>query len=74
MKPVLLISGPTASGKSDIAVRVAKELDGEIVNIDSVQIYRGLNIGSAKITAGEKQGIKKEKRGEASAHEKTRKV
>ena len=48
--PVLLISGPTGTGKSPLGVSLAKRLDGEIINIDSVQIYRGLDIGSAKIS------------------------
>jgi len=47
-KGVLLISGPTASGKSALGLWLAKELGGEIVNIDSVQLYRELDIGSAK--------------------------
>ena len=45
---LLLISGPTAVGKSDFALQIAQDLDGEIVNIDSVQLYRGVDIGSAK--------------------------
>lgn len=56
-KGVLVITGPTASGKSAIAVRVAKKLQGEIVSADSVQVYRYLNIGSAKPTAEEMDGI-----------------
>ncbi|HXE98388.1 MAG TPA: tRNA (adenosine(37)-N6)-dimethylallyltransferase MiaA [Dongiaceae bacterium] len=45
---ILIICGPTASGKSDLALRLAHELDAEIVNADSMQIYRGLDIGTAK--------------------------
>ncbi len=45
---LLVIAGPTGSGKSDLAIRLAQHLDGEIVNYDSVQIYRGFDIGSAK--------------------------
>lgn len=49
MKPrILVIAGPTASGKSDLAIELAEELDGEIVCADSLTIYRGLDIGSAK--------------------------
>ncbi len=49
MKPkLLIICGPTASGKSELALRLAHELDGEIVNADSMQIYRGMDIGTAK--------------------------
>ncbi len=45
---LIVIGGPTASGKSDVAIELAKILDGEIVNADSVQIYKGMDIGSAK--------------------------
>lgn len=48
MQRVLSIVGPTATGKSDLGVRLAKELDGEVVNADALQIYRGLDIGTAK--------------------------
>lgn len=47
---LLVIVGPTASGKSDLAVRLAERIGGEIVNADSVQVYRGLDIGAAKPT------------------------
>jgi tRNA dimethylallyltransferase len=53
----LIICGPTASGKSELAVRLALELDGEIVNADSMQIYRGMNIGTAKPGRNEQGGI-----------------
>lgn len=49
-KPIISIVGPTASGKSSLAQAVALELDGEVVSADSMQIYRGMNIGTAKIT------------------------
>jgi tRNA dimethylallyltransferase len=48
--PLVVIVGPTASGKSALAVRLAKVLDGEVVNYDSVQIFRGFDIGSGKIS------------------------
>jgi tRNA dimethylallyltransferase len=48
LKPLIVIAGPTGSGKSELAVRLARHLGGEIVNYDSVQIYRGFDIGSAK--------------------------
>lgn len=57
MKPVILVSGPTASGKSDLALMIAESLGGEIVNIDSVQVYRDLNIGSAKTVGDAQRGI-----------------
>ncbi len=56
--PIIVIVGPTASGKSDYAVKLAKEVNGEIISADSRQVYRGLNIGSGKITEAEMQGIK----------------
>ena len=55
--PVLLIAGPTASGKSDLAVWMARELNAEIVNIDSVQIYSETEIGSACLSSAEMQGV-----------------
>ncbi len=57
MEKVIVIAGPTATGKTALSVRLAKELDGEIISADSVQIYKGLNIGSAKPTKDEMQGI-----------------
>lgn len=58
MNKVIVIYGPTAVGKSAIAVELAKLLNGEIISADSMQIYKHLNIGSAKITVEEMQGIK----------------
>jgi tRNA dimethylallyltransferase len=49
--------GPTGSGKSDLALRIALVVGGEIVNCDSLQVYRGFNIGTAKVPAAERQGI-----------------
>ncbi|MBI2086690.1 MAG: tRNA (adenosine(37)-N6)-dimethylallyltransferase MiaA [Candidatus Zambryskibacteria bacterium] len=54
---VLVILGPTASGKSDLAVRLAKKFKGEVISADSRQVYRGLNIGTGKITKKEMQGV-----------------
>ena len=54
---VLVIVGPTASGKSDLAVRLAKKLNGEAISADSRQVYKGLNVGTGKITEREMQGI-----------------
>jgi tRNA dimethylallyltransferase len=50
---LLVLSGPTGSGKSELAVRIAERIDGEIVNADSMQVYRGLDIGTAKPSKGE---------------------
>lgn len=58
MKKILMIAGPTASGKSDLAIKLAKEFDGEIVSCDSMQIYRQLDVGTAKIKPEEMQGVK----------------
>ena len=58
MKKILIITGPTASGKSDIAVDLALKFGGEIISCDSLQIYKGLDIGKAKITTEERRGVK----------------
>ena len=51
------IAGPTASGKSAVAMEVAKQLQAEIISVDSMQVYRGLDIGTAKPSAAEQAGI-----------------
>ena len=59
MKPkVIVIVGPTASGKTDLSIQLAKKLNGEIVSADSMQIYKKMSIGTAKPTEEEMQGIK----------------
>lgn len=58
MKKFVIIVGPTGSGKTKLSIEVAKTLGGEMINGDSVQIYRGLDIGSAKIKKNEMMGIK----------------
>lgn len=55
--PLVIIAGPTAVGKTDISVRLAKKIGGEIISADSIQVYKGLDIGSAKVTADEMQGV-----------------
>ncbi len=58
MKEYLVISsGPTAVGKTELSIRIAKELNGEIISTDSMQIYKYMDIGSAKITTEEMDGI-----------------
>lgn len=56
-KPLLAIVGPTASGKTSLSVLLAKRLDGEILSCDSMQIYRGMDVGTAKPTLEERRGI-----------------
>ena len=58
MKKVLVIVGPTSVGKTSFGVRCAKAFNGEIISGDSIQVYKGLDIGSAKIKEEEKEGIK----------------
>ncbi len=60
MKKVLVIAGPTASGKSNFAVEIAKEVNGIILSGDSIQVYRGFDIGSGKVKEEEKQGVRHE--------------
>lgn len=57
MKPLIVITGPTASGKTAWAVKMAKEVGGEIVNADAIQVYKYMDIGSAKPTMEEREGI-----------------
>lgn len=57
MERALFVLGPTGVGKSGFAIKLAKLFDGEIISADSVQVYKGLNIGSAKITTDEMQGV-----------------
>lgn len=54
---VVCVVGPTASGKTSLSVKLAKSFDGEVISADSMQIYRGMDIGTAKPTAKEMQGV-----------------
>ncbi len=56
-RPLVAILGPTGSGKSELALRIAEEFRGEIVNCDSLQVFRHFDIGTAKLTAAEQRGI-----------------
>ncbi|MBQ7049989.1 MAG: tRNA (adenosine(37)-N6)-dimethylallyltransferase MiaA [Firmicutes bacterium] len=56
-QPLLIIAGPTASGKTALSVELAKRLNGEIISADSMQVYRGMDIGTAKVTSEEMQGV-----------------
>ena len=58
LHPLIAIVGPTGSGKSALALRIARELSGEIVSCDSLQVYRGLDIGSAKATPEERAEVR----------------
>ena len=53
----IAVVGPTASGKSDLGIALARELGGEVVNVDSMQLYRGMDIGTAKLPPAERGGI-----------------
>lgn len=57
MKKIIVIAGPTATGKSDAAVALAQQIGGEVISADSRQVYKGLDIGSGKITKEEMSGI-----------------
>lgn len=54
---VVAVGGPTASGKTTLSVALAKAFDGEIINADSMQIYKNLDVGTAKPSTEERQGI-----------------
>ena len=57
-KPLVVVAGPTASGKTDISIQLAKKINGEIISADSMQIYKYMDIGTAKASEEEMQGIK----------------
>ncbi|MFI0719675.1 tRNA (adenosine(37)-N6)-dimethylallyltransferase MiaA [Streptomyces sp. NPDC021224] len=54
---VITVVGPTAAGKSDLGVALAREWGGEVINADSMQLYRGMDIGTAKLTTADRQGV-----------------
>ncbi|MGH8794208.1 MAG: tRNA (adenosine(37)-N6)-dimethylallyltransferase MiaA [Stackebrandtia sp.] len=55
--PVVVVCGPTAAGKSALSLSLAEALDGEVVNADSMQLYRGMDVGTAKLTVSERRGV-----------------
>jgi tRNA dimethylallyltransferase len=57
LRPVVAVVGPTAAGKSDLSLVLARDLGGEVVNADSMQLYRGMDIGTAKLTEHERAGV-----------------
>ena len=56
-KPLIILTGPTAVGKTELSIELAKAVNGEILSADSMQVYRGMDIGTAKIKKEEMQGI-----------------
>ena len=56
-QPLVILSGPTACGKTSLSIDLAKRINGEIISADSMQVYRGFDIGTAKVTEAEKDGI-----------------
>ena len=56
-KSLIILTGPTAVGKTELSIRLAKAIGGEIISADSMQVYRGMNIGTAKITPEEMDGV-----------------
>ena len=55
--PLVAVVGPTATGKSDLGLALAAALGGEVVNADALQLYRGMDIGTAKLTPAERAGV-----------------
>ena len=58
MNKIIVVLGPTAVGKTKLSIQLAKYYDGEIINADSMQFYKGLDIGTAKVKENEKENIK----------------
>ena len=56
-QPLIVLTGPTAAGKTSLSVSLAERINGEIISADSMQVYRGMDIGSAKIRKDEMRGI-----------------
>ena len=57
-RPLIILTGPTAVGKTALSIGLAKALNGEIISADSMQVYKGMDIGTAKIKKEEMQGIR----------------
>ncbi|MCH8971042.1 MAG: tRNA (adenosine(37)-N6)-dimethylallyltransferase MiaA, partial [Acidobacteria bacterium] len=58
MRTLLAILGPTAAGKTEVAIRVAERIGAEVLSVDSMQVYRGMDIGTAKPSVIERRGIR----------------
>lgn len=56
-EPLIILTGPTAVGKTDLSLRLAEEMNGSVISADSMQVYRGMDIGTAKISQSERRGI-----------------
>ena len=56
-QPLLILTGPTAVGKTDLSIALAKRINGAVISADSMQVYRGMDIGSAKVMPEEMQGV-----------------
>ena len=56
-QPLLILTGPTAVGKTDLSIALAKKINGAVISADSMQVYRGMDIGSAKVMPEEMQGV-----------------
>ena len=57
MQDIIVIVGPTGVGKTKLSIELAKKLNGEVINADSTQVYKGMNIATAKVTEEEKENI-----------------
>lgn len=57
-RPLVILTGPTASGKTELSISLAEKINGEIISADSIQVYKYMDIGSAKVTSEEMRGIK----------------
>ena len=56
-KPLIILTGPTAVGKTETSIQLAKKIGGEIISADSMQVYKGMDIGTAKIKTEEMDGV-----------------
>ena len=57
-QPLVILTGPTAVGKTSLSIRLAKQIGAEIISADSMQVYKGMDIGTAKIKQEEMHGVK----------------
>ena len=57
MKPMIILTGPTAAGKTSLSIRLAKEINGAVISADSMQVYKKMDIGTAKIMPEDMEGV-----------------